>query len=366
MGFKCGIVGLPNVGKSTLFNTLTESNRAEVANYPFTTIKPNIGRVSVPDERIKKLSEITSSEKTIPTYIDFVDIAGLVKGASTGEGLGNEFLAHIREMDAIAHVVRCFEDDNISHVSTNINPIKDIETIATELKLADIKTLQNKFYNLQKNSNSGDKEIKIQLDFVNVLLKKLNSFQTINYGNWSKKQLQMIKDFNLISNKPMLYIFNVDERSVVKGNNLSNLVQEKNKMKDNQFVIVSAAIESQIALFESEKEKLEFLNEIQLKETALKKVVNLGYNLLNLITFFASKPKETRGWTVTKNTKASEAAGKIHSDFKKGFIRAETISYDDFIHFKGEVGCREAGKLRQEGKDYIVQDGDVFNFLFNV
>ena len=366
MGFKCGIVGLPNVGKSTLFNALTESNKAETANYPFATIEPNIARVPVPDKRLKKLSEISASKKTMHTYMDFVDIAGLVKGASNGEGLGNKFLAHIREMDAIAHVVRCFEDSNITHVSTTINPIEDIETIETELKLADIETLQNKFNNLQIKAKSGNKEIKIQLSLVSDLLERLNNYQSLNFKDWSKEQLQLINDLNLITNKPMLYVCNIDEKSVLNGNNFSHLVQEKSKNRGNQLVLVSAAIESQIAQFDSEKDKLELLNELQLKETTLKKVINSGYNLLNLITFFSSKPKETRAWTVTKNTKASKAAGKIHSDFEKGFIRAETISYDDFVHFKGEVGCREAGKLRQEGKDYIVQDGDIFNFLFNV
>ena len=366
MGFKCGIVGLPNVGKSTLFNALTESNKAETANYPFATIEPNIARVPVPDKRLKKLSEISTSKKTIPTYMDFVDIAGLVKGASNGEGLGNKFLAHIREMDAIAHVVRCFKNANITHVSTTINPIEDIEIIETELKLADIGTLQNKFNNLQKKVKSGDKEIKIQLSLVSDLLERLNNCKLSNFKNWSKEQLQMINDLNLITNKPMLYVCNVDEKSIVNGNNISHLVQEKFIGEGNQLVLVSAAIESQIAQFDSEKDKLELLNELQLKETTLKKVINSGYNLLNLITFFASKPKETRAWTVTKNTKAPKAAGKIHSDFEKGFIRAETISYDDFVHFKGETRCREAGKLRQEGKDYIVQDADIFNFLFNV
>ncbi len=366
MGFKCGIVGLPNVGKSTLFNALTESNKAEAINYPFTTIEPNIGRVPVLDKRLKKLSEISISEKTTPTYMDFVDIAGLVKGASVGEGLGNKFLAHIREMDAIVHVIRCFENSNITHISSTIDPIKDIEIIETELKLADIETLQNTFNNLQKKVKGGDLEIKSKLSLINSLLEKFNEYHPINSKNWSMEQLRMIKDFNLISNKPMLYVCNVDENSVADGNSFSNLVKEKCKMKNNKFVIVSAAVESQIAQFDNEQDKLELLNEIHLKETTLKKVVNSGYNILNLITFFASKPQETRAWTVTNNTKVTKAAGKIHSDFEKGFIRAETISYDDFVHFKGETRCRAAGKLRQEGRDYIVQDGDIFNFLFNV
>ena len=366
MGFKCGIVGLPNVGKSTLFNALTETNKAEVANYPFATIEPNIGRVSVPDKRLKNLSEISSSKKSIPTYMDFVDIAGLVKGASNGEGLGNKFLANIREMDAIAHVVRCFNNTNITHVSPSIKPIEDMETIEMELRLADIETLQNKIDNLQKKSKTGDKEIKIQLSLVNLLLEQLNNSYTPDYKNWSIKEVKMINDLNLLTNKPKLYICNVDEKSIVKGNNFSKLVQEKSKRDGSNLVLVSALIESQITQFESEKDKLELLKELQLKETTLNKIINSGYNLLNLITFFSSKPNETRAWTVTNNTKAPKAAGKIHSDFEKGFIKAETASYDDFVRFNGEAGCREAGRLKQEGRDYIIQDGDVINFLFNV
>ena len=366
MGFKCGIVGLPNVGKSTLFNALTESNNAEAVNYPFSTIEPNIGRVPVPDKRLIKLSNISSSKKTIPTYMDFIDIAGLVRGASAGEGLGNKFLAYIREMDTIAHVVRCFENSNIAHVSSAINPIEDIETVKTELKLADIETLQNKSNKLQKKARSGDKKIKNQLSLINTLLERLNNSQLLISVDWSDYEMQMINDLNLITNKPMLYVCNVDEKSIVNGNNYSNMVQEKINEEGNKLVIISAAIESQIAQFNSKKDKLELLNELQLKETTLKKIIKSGYNLLNLITFFSSKPKETRAWTIPCNTKAPKAAGIIHSDFEKGFIRAETISYDDFLLFKGEVGCRAAGKLRQEGKNYIVQDGDIFNFLFNV
>ena len=366
MGFKCGIVGLPNVGKSTLFNALTETNKAEVANYPFATIEPNIGRVSVPDKRLKNLSEISSSKKSIPTYMDFVDIAGLVKGASNGEGLGNKFLANIREMDAIAHVVRCFNNTNITHVSPSIKPIEDMETIEMELRLADIETLQNKINNLQKKSKTEDKEIKIQLSLVNVLLEQLSNSYTPDYKNRSMKEVQMINDLNLLTNKPKLYICNVDEKSIVKGNNFSKLVQEKSKRDGSNLVLVSALIESQITQFESEKDKLELLKELQLKETTLNKIINSGYNLLNLITFFSSKPNETRAWTITNNTKAPKAAGKIHSDFEKGFIKAETASYDDFVRFNGEAGCREAGRLKQEGRDYIIQDGDVINFLFNV
>ena len=366
MGFKCGIVGLPNVGKSTLFNALTESNNAEAANYPFATIESNIGRVPVLDSRLKELSKINNSEKTIPTFIDFVDIAGLVKGASKGEGLGNKFLANIREMDAIAHVVRCFEDENITHVSDTINPIYDIEIIKTELQLSDIQTLENRYTKLEKKTKSNDKDSKEELLFINDLMNKLNNSESINSISFSEKQKTVIKDLNLITNKPTLYVCNVDEKSILKGNIFSQKVKEKINNDQDSIVIVSAVLESQIAQFKNEKEKLEILYDMNLKQTTLKKLIDSGYDLLNLITFFTSGPKETRAWTVKKNTKAPDAAGKIHTDFKKGFIRAETISYEDFIQFNGENGCREVGKMRQEGKDYIVKDGDIFNFLFNI
>ena len=366
MGFKCGIVGLPNVGKSTLFNALTESNKAEAANYPFATIEPNIARIPVPDKRLMKLSKINSSKKTIPAYIDFVDIAGLVKGASTGEGLGNKFLALIREVDAIAHVVRCFDNKNISHISSIIDPLEDINTILTELKLADIEILQNKSKELQKKIKSGDKTINIQLELINELINKLNEDQVLNLLDKSTEQQKFIKDLNLIVNKPMLYVCNVDEKSVVRGNNFSRIVHEKAKNEKSSSVLVSVLIESQIAELDNENDRLILLNDIGLKETTLKKIINSGYDLLNLITFFTSEPNETRAWTVTKNTLAQKASGKIHSDFERGFIRAETISYDNFIFFNGKENCREAGKLRQEGKDYTVKDGDIFHFLFNV
>ena len=366
MGFKCGIIGLPNVGKSTIFNALTESNKAEAANYPFATIEPNVGRVAVPDERINILSHISKSKKTIPTFIDFVDIAGLVKGASKGEGLGNKFLSHIREVDAIAHVVRCFENNNISHVSPLIDPKNDIETIATELILADLEVLQNKIISLDKKAKSGDKNIKKQLIVLKTLIEILNENKKININEFNEEDAFFIRSLNLISNKPLLYICNVDENSISNGNKFSKCVEEIAINEKNKIVIVSAVIESQISEFESKEEKLLILEDLGLKETTLNKVIKAGYNLLNLITFFTSGPKETRAWTVIKNTKASKAAGKIHSDFEKGFIRAETISYNDFIELKGESACRELGKLRQEGKDYIVKDGEIFHFLFKV
>ena len=366
MGFKCGIVGLPNVGKSTLFNALTESNKAEAANYPFATIEPNIGRVAVPDERLSTLSIIGKSEKTIPTFMDFVDIAGLVKGASTGEGLGNKFLATIREVDAIAHVVRCFEDENVTHVSSSVNPLDDIETIMTELKLADLETLQNKYNTLKKKAKHGDKKIKNQVELILNLQNNLNNDENIKNLDLNNEEIIFYNSLNLIMSKPMLYICNVDENSILDGNKFSKLVKEKAISENNHIVIVSAAIESQIAEFESEEEKLELLKDLGLTETTLRKVINAGYSILNLITYFTCGPKETRAWTIEKLTTAPKAAGKIHTDFEKGFIRAETVAYHDYIELGGETASRDAGKLRQEGKDYIVKDGDVLHFLFNV
>jgi hypothetical protein len=366
MGFKCGIIGLPNVGKSTLFNALTESNKAEAANYPFATIEPNVGRVAVPDQRLEVLGKIGKSEKIIPSYMDFVDIAGLVQGASKGEGLGNKFLGHIREVDAIAHVVRCFKDDNITHVSNNINPLSDIETINTELQLSDIETLEIKKNSLEKKSKQGDKIIKNQISIIEKLLANLSDLNVLQNNQYSEEDNQFINTLNLITIKPMLYICNVDENSVQKGNELSKKVDEYAIKYNHNSVIISASIESQIAELENKEEKIEMIKEMGLNDTTLTKVIKSGYDLLDLINYFTCGPKETRSWTINKNTLAPQAAGKIHTDFEKGFIRAETIAYQDFIEFNGEAGSREAGKLRQEGKDYIVKDGDVMHFLFNV
>ncbi len=366
MGFKCGIIGLPNVGKSTLFNALTESNKAEAANYPFATIEPNVGRVAVPDERLKILSKIGKSEKIIPSYMDFVDIAGLVQGASKGEGLGNKFLGHIREVDAIAHVVRCFEDENITHVSNNVNPINDIETINTELQLADIESLEIKKNTLEKKSKQGDKEIKHHISLIEKIISNINDPEIFKNIEFSGDDYNFIKTLNLINTKPMLYICNVDENSIKSGNELSKKVEKYAIKNKHNSVIISASIESQINELENINEKLEMIKAMGLNDTTLSKLIKSGYNLLDLINYFTCGPKETRSWTISKNTLAPEAAGKIHSDFEKGFIRAETISYSHFIEFNGEAGCRDAGKLRQEGKDYVVKDGDVMHFLFNV
>ncbi len=366
MGFKCGIIGLPNVGKSTLFNALIESAKAEAANYPFATIEPNIGRVAVPDDRLEKLSKISKSEKTTYSYMDFVDIAGLVKGASKGEGLGNKFLGHIREVDAIAHVVRCFKDENVSHVTNNIDPINDIQTINTELQLADLETLENKKNSLKKKITQGGKEISDQIETIEKIIEILSNNNLKKINEFEKKNKDFLNSLNLITFKPMLFICNVDEKSIQYGNELSKLVEDFGNNINQKNLIVSASIEAQIAELESEDDKTELIFDLGLKESTLNKVIKSGYNLLNLINYFTSGVKETRSWTIKQNTLAPAAAGKIHSDFEKGFIRAETIAYNDFINLNGELACREAGKLRQEGKDYIVKDGDIMNFLFNV
>lgn len=368
MGLKCGIVGLPNVGKSTLFNALTQTIQAECANYPFCTIEPNSGIVSVPDERLVKLAEVAKSKELLPTKLEFVDIAGLVKGASKGEGLGNQFLANIREVDAIIHVVRCFEDGNIIHVENNVDPIRDIEIINTELMLADMESLQKRLPLQEKKAKSGDKEAVIMSEIIKLVLSSLENGKPALSVKPSKADVEKLRVFNmlqLLTSKPVLYVCNVDEESCANGNELSKRVFDYAKNEGNVATVISAKIEQEIASLSDETEKKEFLETLGITETGLSKIIKEGYKLLNLITFFTIGPKEAHAWTVEKGAKAPEAAGVIHSDFQKGFIRAEAISTEDYIKFGGEAGARENGKLRTEGKDYIVEDGDIFHFLFN-
>ena len=366
MGFRCGIVGLPNVGKSTLFNALTETAAAQAANYPFCTIEPNIGNVAVPDPRMAALAAIAGSAKIIETQLGFVDIAGLVRGASKGEGLGNQFLANIREVDAIVHVLRCFEDDDIQHVDNKIDPISDAETVETELMLADLESLEKRVPAFQKKAAQGDKDAKIAASVLGQALDLLREGKparlTIPKDEEERRTLDQAQ---LLTAKPVLYVCNVDEGAAANGNALSARVFEKAKSEGAEAVVVSAAIEAEIVTMPYE-DRGEFLADLGLNETGLTRVIRAGYALLHLITFFTCGPKETRAWTVTKGAKAPQAAGVIHTDFERGFIRAETIAYDDYIACKGEAGSRDAGKLRSEGKEYVVHDGDVLLFRFNV
>jgi len=366
MGFKCGIVGLPNVGKSTLFNALTATEAAEAANFPFCTIEPNVGRVGVPDPRLSKIAAISASKNIIPTQLEFVDIAGLVRGASKGEGLGNQFLANIREVDAIIKVVRCFEDDNVTHVEGNIDPIRDAETIETELMLADMESVQKRLSPLSKKARVGDKVAKQQLDLLERTLKVLEDgkpARTVDVSEDDQKAFQMLQ---LLTSKPILFVCNVDEDSAEKGNALSDAVAKMAAAQGAGAVVISAKIEEEVSQLEDEAEKQEFLESLGLEETGLTRVIRAGYDLLNLITFFTVGPKEARAWTIHQGDKAPQAAGAIHSDFERGFIKAETIAYDDFITLGGEQACKDAGKMRQEGKEYVVADGDLMLFRFNV
>jgi ribosome-binding ATPase len=365
MGFKMGIVGLPNVGKSTLFNALTQTAAAQAANYPFCTIEPNVGDVAVPDERLDKLAEIGGSAQIIPTRLTFVDIAGLVRGASRGEGLGNQFLANIREVDAIAHVVRCFEDDDITHVENRIDPLADIETIETELMLADLDSLEKRVVSMEKRGKGGDKESKEIADLMNralVLLREGKPARLVQRLPDEEKQFEML---GLLSSKPVLYVCNVEEASADQGNEFSARVIEHAKAENAKAVVVSAKIESEIAVM-PQAEQRDYLDAVGLSEPGLNRVIRAGYALLGLLTYFTVGPKEARAWTITKGTRAPAAAGVIHTDFEKGFIRSETIAYDDYLTLKGEAGAREAGRLRLEGKEYIVKDGDVLHFRFNL
>ncbi|MFO1147288.1 MAG: redox-regulated ATPase YchF [Alsobacter sp.] len=363
MGFKCGIVGLPNVGKSTLFNALTQTAAAQAANYPFCTIEPNVGDVAVPDPRLDTLAEIAGSGQIIPTRITFVDIAGIVRGASKGEGLGNQFLANIREVDAIAHVVRCFEDGDITHVEGKVDPIADIETIETELMLADLESLEKRVVALEKKARGGDKEAKESLDLVQRCLKLLQDGKPARLVERRAEEERAFQQLNLLTAKPVLYVCNVEEAAAHDGNGFSARVFQRAKEEGAVAVVVSAKIESEIAVLAPDEQK-EYLEAVGLDEPGLNRVIRAGYDLLHLVTYFTVGPKEARAWTITRGTKAPAAAGVIHTDFEKGFIRAETIAYPDYVAFKGESGAREAGKFRLEGKDYVVQDGDCLHFRF--
>ena len=363
MGFKCGIVGLPNVGKSTLFNALTQTAAAQAANYPFCTIEPNVGDVAVPDVRLEALAQIAGSKEIIPTRLTFVDIAGLVRGASKGEGLGNQFLANIRECDAIAHVVRCFEDSDITHVEGKIDPIGDIEIIETELMLADLESLEKRIVPLEKKAKGGDKEAKELFDLMSRCLIPLREGKPARTVTVAPDERKAFAGLGLLSSKPVLYVCNVEEGAADQGNDFSNKVKAYAAAEGAVGVVVSAKIESEIAVLPLEDQK-DYLDAVGLAEPGLNRVIRAGYELLHLVTYFTVGPKEARAWTIEKGTRGPAAAGVIHTDFEKGFIRAETIAYDDYVANKGETGAREAGKFRLEGKEYVVQDGDVLHFRF--
>ncbi|HXW41015.1 MAG TPA: redox-regulated ATPase YchF [Xanthobacteraceae bacterium] len=363
MGFKCGIVGLPNVGKSTLFNALTETAAAQAANYPFCTIEPNVGEVAVPDRRLDTLAALAKSAAIVPTRLTFVDIAGLVRGASKGEGLGNQFLAHIREVDAIVHVVRCFTDTDVTHVEGRIDPIADIETVETELMLGDLESLERRVDGLSKKAKGGDKEAKETLALVDRALALLRDGKPARLTERKPEEEKAFHMLGLLTSLPVLYVCNVDETSAAAGNEFSRKVEVRAKEEGAAAIVISAKIEAEIAVL-SRDERDEYLAAIGLKEAGLDRLIGAGYALLDLVTFFTAGPKETHAWTVTRGTKAPQAAGAIHTDFEKGFIRAETIAYDDYAACGGEAGARDAGKMRLEGKDYVVQDGDVMHFRF--
>jgi GTP-binding protein YchF len=364
MGFNCGIVGLPNVGKSTLFNALTQTAAAQAANYPFCTIEPNVGRVAVPDPRLDTLVRIGKSQKRVPTSLEFVDIAGLVRGASRGEGLGNQFLANIREVDAIVHVLRCFEDPDVTHVEGSVDPVRDAETVETELMLADLDGLEKRALGLQKRARGGDKEAQAQLALIEPLTAALQAGRPARTAV-PKGEEEAARRLQLMTTKPVLYVCNVEEGSAASGNAYSERVFAMAEAQGARAVIVSAAIEAEISQM-PETDRPEFLASLGLEDSGLDRIIRAGYGLLGLITYFTVGPKEARAWTVTQGTKAPQAAGVIHGDFERGFIAAETIAYDDYVTLGGEQGAKEAGKMRVEGKEYVVKDGDVMLFRFNV
>ena len=365
MGFRCGIVGLPNVGKSTLFNALTKTASAQAANFPFCTIEPNIGDVAVPDPRLDVLADIAGSAQRVPARLSFVDIAGLVRGASKGEGLGNQFLGNIREVDAIAHVLRCFEDGDVTHVEGRVDPLADADTVDTELMLSDLEALEKREANLRKKATTKDKDAIAELELVDLALAELQAGRPARCADIPKGRERDFKNLQLITAKPVIYVCNVEEDSTADGNSLSAKVAEKAAAEGAQAVVISARIEEELAQLD-DSERLEYLDTLGLSEPGLNRLIRQGYDLLELITYFTAGPKEARAWTIRRGTLAPQAAGAIHTDFERGFIRAETIGYDDYTELNGEQGARDAGRLRQEGKDYVVQDGDVMLFRFNV
>ncbi len=364
MGFNCGIVGLPNVGKSTLFNALTATVAAQAANYPFCTIEPNVGRMPVPDARLAVLAAIAKSKAIVPTSLEFVDIAGLVRGASRGEGLGNQFLANIREVDAIVHVLRCFVDDDVAHVEGSVDPVRDAETIETELMLADLDGLEKRLPALQKRAKTNDREAAAALAAIDPVLAALREGRPVRHVVDDANR-EVIARLQLLTSKPVLYVCNVDEGSAATGNAWSQLVAERAASEGAESVVISAAIEAEVALLD-ETDRREYLQSLDLPSSGLDRVAAAGYRLLGLVTYFTCGPKETRAWTITRGTRAPRAAAAIHNDFERGFIACETVAYEDYVALRGEAGAREAGKLRIEGRDYVVADGDVLLFRFNV